>query len=369
MKLCFLLGTRPEVIKLSPLIREASMRGIPFFIMHTGQHYSHDMDGRFFEEFGLPEPAYHLGIRSSASHLQGEHTGKMLIAIERVLLAEKPDIVIVQGDTNTVLAGALAVRKLRTAPSYLATRLAHVEGGLRSFDPSMTEELNRMVADQLSDYIFAPSDTAKQHLIREGIGENRIFVVGNTIVDAVMHATANADASAVLKDLGLSPKQYFFVTAHRQENVDDPKKFGGILEGLRRIAERFHLPAVYSLHPRTAKRMEEFGFSFPSGVRVTRPVGFFDSLKFQKEARLILTDSGGLQEEASILGVSCVTLRDFTERPETVSAGVNALAGTDPDRIEAAVAQMMEKTHEWRPLYGDGTAAKQIMDVLCGSQL
>lgn len=365
MKLCFLLGTRPEVIKLSPLIREATNRGIPFFIMHTGQHYSHEMDGRFFEELGLTEPAYHLGVRSSASHLQGEHTGKMLIAIERVLLTEKPDVVIVQGDTNTVLAGALAVRKLRTAPSYLTTRLAHVEGGLRSFDPSMTEEINRMVADQLADYIFAPSETAKEHLIREGIPERRIFITGNTIVDAVIHATANTEASAILSDLDIRPKQYFFVTAHRQENVDDPKRFGGILEGLRRIAARFLLPALYALHPRSEKRMEAFALSFPPGVRALSPVGFFDSLAFQKGARLILTDSGGIQEEASILGVPCVTLRDSTERPETVSAGVNALAGTDPDRIEAATAAMMEKTHEWQPLYGDGTAAKKIMDILC----
>jgi UDP-N-acetylglucosamine 2-epimerase (non-hydrolysing) len=367
MKLCFLLGTRPEVIKLSPLIREAVTRGIPFFIMHTGQHFSHDMDGRFFEELGLPAPVYHLGIRSSASHLQGEHTGKMLIAIERVLLAEKPDVVIVQGDTNTVLAGALAVRKLRTAPSYLTTRLAHVEAGLRSFDGTMTEEVNRIVADQLADYNFAPSEKAKQHLLREGISSDRIFVTGNTIVDAVMHAAEASASSAIIAANGLAPKQYFFATLHRQENVDAKEVLEELLLALKHISQAHHMPVVLSLHPRTDKQMKHFSLELPQEVRAIAPVGFADSLKLQKEAKLVLTDSGGMQEEASILGVPCVTLRTSTERQETVDAGVNVIAGTRHETIERAVDEFLNKTFVWRPIYGDGTAAKKIMDILCGS--
>ncbi len=364
MKLCFILGTRPEIIKLAPIIRLARERNVPFFIIHTGQHYSYELDEIFFAELDLPAPAYDLGIASGGSHLQGEHTGRMLIDIEKILLQERPDLVFVQGDTNTVLAGALAVRKLRTAPSYLTTKLCHVEAGLRSYDDTMTEEINRIVADQLCDYLFVPSDLAKLYLLREGIPGDRIFVTGNTIVDSVHHARSRMDASSILTTLGLAHGGYILATVHRQENVDDPERFRNILTSFDRVFAAHQLPIIYSCHPRSKKMMERFGLSLSHGVRAIIPVGFFDALRLQKHARLVMTDSGGIQEEASILQVPCVTLRNNTERPETTMAGVNSVAGTDPDRILEAVNIMMEKSHEWRPLYGDGHAAEKIFGIL-----
>lgn len=369
MKLCFILGTRPEIIKLAPLIRLAGERGVPCFILHTGQHYSPELDAVFFAELGLPAPQYHLQIASQGSHLQGEHTGRMLIEIERVLLQEKPDVVFVQGDTNTVLAGALAVRKLRTAPSYLTTKLCHVEAGLRSYDSTMTEEINRIVADQLCDYLFVPSELARTYLLREGIPGERIFVTGNTIVDAVHHAAPQINASRILATLGVEPQKYIFATVHRQENVDDAARFQNILTAFGRVADACALPIIYSRHPRSEKMMEHFGLMLPSGVRAIRPVGFADALHLQKNARVVLTDSGGVQEEASILGVPCVTLRDNTERPETILAGVNRIAGTLPEEILNAVQVMMETSHDWQPLYGGGDAAKKIFTIIFSESL
>lgn len=364
MTFCFILGTRPEIIKLSPLIRLAQARGVPFFILHTGQHYSYELDDIFFEDLGLPVPAYNLNIASGGSNLQGEHTGRMLIDIEKVLLKEKPDVVFVQGDTNTVLAGALAVCKLRTSPSYFTTRLCHIEAGLRSYDHTMTEEINRTVADQLCDYLFVPSDLAKTHLLMESIPEDRIFVTGNTIVDAVRHVEQEIDASKILSTLGLAPREYIFATVHRQENVDNEQRFRNIFEGFRRVFALYQIPIVYSRHPRSEKMMERFVLYLPDGVRAISPVGFVDALHLEKNARLIMTDSGGIQEEASILQIPCVTLRENTERTETTMAGVNIISGADPAKILEAVSVMMVKSHKWRPLYGEGNSAEKILDIV-----
>ncbi len=367
MKICFVLGTRPEIIKLSPLLRACEWLNIEYFTIHTGQHYSYEMDRVFYEQLSLPDPHHNLAIKSASPFLQSEHTGRMLIDIEKILLEKAPDMVIVQGDTNTVLAAAICVNKLRTKPINFAIRLAHVEAGLRSYDRTMTEEINRVLADHMSDFLFAPSSVAKEYMLREAIEEDKIHVTGNSIVDAVHYYKNKAETSSILSELGLQKQQYFFATAHRQENVDDPERLRGIIKGLDLVATTFKLPVIYPIHPRTQKMLEEFDVVLPPNIRSIEPVGFFESLSLQMNARLILTDSGGVQEEASILHVPCVTLRDNTERPETVAAGHNMLVGTNPQQILQGVTEMLSRNYTWVDLYGDGTAAQKMIDILMKS--
>ena len=354
MRISLILGTRPEIIKMSPVIRECEKKGLDYFILHTGQHYSYEMDRIFFEELELPQPKYNLDI-GSGTH--AEQTGKIMIGVEKILMKEKPDVVLVQGDTNTVLAGALAATKLHI-------KVGHVEAGLRSYDRRMPEEINRVLTDHISDYLFAPTEKAKQNLLREGIDENKIFVTGNTIVDAVYQNLEIAKRKVnVLKDLGLKPKEYFLVTAHRQENVDVKERLKGILKGLELIHEEFSMPVVFPIHPRTQRRIKEFGLSL-NGVEVISPLGFLEFLQLEANARLVLTDSGGVQEETCILGVPCVTLRDNTERPETLEVGSNILAGTKPERILQSVKTILNRENSWRNPFGDGKAGERIIEVL-----
>ncbi|AIY90186.1 UDP-N-acetylglucosamine 2-epimerase [Geoglobus acetivorans] len=349
-----ILGTRPEIIKMSPVIRECEKRGLDYFILHTGQHYSYEMDRVFFEELELPQPKYNLDV-GSGTH--AEQTGRIMIGVEKVLMKEKPDVVLVQGDTNTVLAGALAAAKLHI-------RVGHVEAGLRSYDRRMPEEVNRVLADHVSDYLFAPTEKARQNLLREGIDEDKIFVTGNTIVDAVYQNLEIAERKVnVLRELGLKPKEYFLVTAHRQENVDVRERLKGILRGLKLIREEFSVPVVFPVHPRTRKRVEEFGLDM-SGIEVIDPLGFLEFLQLEANARLVLTDSGGVQEETCILGVPCVTLRDNTERPETLEVGSNVLVGTKPERILEGVRTMLNKENSWKNPFGDGRAGERVVGTI-----
>ncbi len=315
MKFCIILGTRPEIIKMSPIIRECLKRNLDFFTIHTGQHYSYEMDRIFFEELKLPVPQYNLDV-GSGSH--GHQTGKMLAGIEDILIKEKPDIVYIQGDTNTVLAGALAASKLHI-------KIGHVEAGLRSFDRTMPEEVNRVIADHISDLLFAPTEASKALLLKEGIPESKIFVTGNTIVDAVNENLKIADNSNILERLGLKPKEYMLSTLHRQENVDDKARLLEIMKGLGEVSKKYMMPIVLPIHPRTKKMIKEFGIQLPEGVRAIEPLGFMEFLKAEANAKLVLTDSGGVQEECCILGVPCVTLRENTERPETITVGANIL--------------------------------------------
>jgi UDP-N-acetylglucosamine 2-epimerase (non-hydrolysing) len=354
--IAIVLGTRPEIIKMSPVIRECERRRIDYFILHTGQHYSYEMDRIFFEELELPQPKYNLDV-GSGTH--AEQTGKIMIGVEKVLMKERPDVVLVQGDTNTVLAGALAATKLHI-------EVGHVEAGLRSYDRRMPEEINRILTDHISDYLFAPTEKAKQNLLREGIDENKIFVTGNTIVDAVYQNLEIAKRKVnVLKGLGLKPKEYFLVTAHRQENVDVKERLKGILKGLELIHNEFSMPVVFPIHPRTQKRIKEFGLSL-DGVTVINPLGFLEFLQLEANARLVLTDSGGVQEETCILGVPCVTLRDNTERPETLEVGSNVIVGTKPERILKGVKTMLNRENNWKNPFGDGKAGKRIIEILEG---
>jgi UDP-N-acetylglucosamine 2-epimerase (non-hydrolysing) len=350
-----LLGTRPEIIKMSPIIRECERAGCDYFILHTGQHYSYDMDKVFFEQLGIPAAKYNL---DAGSGTHAEQTAKILHGVGEVLGKEKPDMVIVEGDTNTVLAGALAASKLHI-------RVGHVEAGLRSYDRRMPEEINRILTDHCSDLLFAPTERSRQTLLNEGIHKKNVFLTGNTIVDAVQQNMKLAGEAAVFDDLGVEAGGYALATVHRSENTDDPIRLARIIEGLRRVSEDLDLPVICPLHPRTKKKMDEFGLN-ADGIRLVGPMDYLSFLKLEGGAKLVLTDSGGVQEEACILRVPCVTLRDNTERPETVEAGSNMLAGSDPYRILECARIMAGKGCGAKNPFGDGRAGKKIVKIIKG---
>ena len=355
MKIAIILGTRPEIIKMSPIIRKCEKQRLDYFILHTGQHYSYNLDKIFFEDLEIPEAKYNLDV-GSGTH--AEETGKMLIGIEKVLKEEKPDVVLVEGDTNTVMAGALAASKLHI-------KVGHIEAGLRSYDRNMPEEINRVLADHVSDYLFAPTEKAKENLLRKGIEENKIFVTGNTIVDTVYQNLEIARRKVnILNKLNLNPEEYFLVTAHRQENVDVKERLKDILDGLELIYHKFNLPIIYPIHPRTKKKIKEFGLEVPKGIELIEPLGFLEFLLLEANAKLVLTDSGGVQEETCILKVPCVTLRDNTERPETLNVGSNVLAGVNRNKIFEGVKTMLSKERNWNNPFGDGKAGEKIIKVI-----
>ncbi|ACV11245.1 UDP-N-acetylglucosamine 2-epimerase [Halorhabdus utahensis DSM 12940] len=349
------LGTRPEIIKLSPVIRECERRDINYELIHTGQHYSDNLDQVFFDQLELPDPDHHLQV-GSKSH--GKQTGEMIAGIEDILLDVEPEVLLVQGDTNSVLAGAIAASKLDVA-------LGHVEAGLRSFDREMPEETNRVLTDHVGDYLFAPTETSADYLRDEGIDDKRIHVTGNTVVDAVgRHRELAAEKSSVLDDLGVAVGEFALLTAHRAENVDERDRFAELLTGVARAASSLDLDVVYPIHPRAESRLNEFDLDVPDRIHLVEPQEYLDFLELERTARLIFTDSGGVQEEACILGVPCVTLRENTERPETVDVGANRLVGTDPQTIHDGALAMTNSTTDWENPFGDGTASEQIMATL-----
>ncbi|MFA6888188.1 MAG: UDP-N-acetylglucosamine 2-epimerase (non-hydrolyzing) [Candidatus Woesearchaeota archaeon] len=372
MKLCIILGTRPEIIKLSPIIKECIKRNIQFIILHTGQHYSYTMDKVFFENFELPLPNYNLNThiileeQETKSDLlenpdactnHGKQLGIMLGKIEEILIKERPDLVIVQGDTNTTLAGALAAAKLHI-------KIAHVESGLRSYDNKMPEEINRILTDRISDFLFVPTQIQEKILLQEGVSPDKIFVVGNTITDVVYTYLPICPLPEI-------QKEYFLMTLHRQENVDNKEILCSIFCALKQIYAKYHIPILFPIHPRTQKRLEQFGIVFPEGIQLHPPTDFFTFLSLEKNAKMILTDSGGIQEESCILGVPCVTLRDNTERPETILVQMNILAGTTPEKIIQSCNNMYTSFYSnnknkviSQKIFGDGTTAQQILNIL-----
>jgi UDP-N-acetylglucosamine 2-epimerase (non-hydrolysing) len=362
MTICIVVGTRPEIIKMSPIIRECEKRTLDYFIIHTNQHYSYSMDRIFFEELELPEPNYNLEV-GSGTH--GAQTGKMLSSLEPPLLKEKPDAVLVEGDTNTVLAGALTSVKYHI-------KVGHVEAGLRSFDRNMPEEINRVLADHISDYLFAPTSVSKSNLTKEGIPEDKIHVVGNTIVDATIHNLKIAEKkSKIIDELQLSEKSYFLMTLHRQENVDNEDRLKKIIYSLEKISQIHDFPIIYPIHPRTEKMLRKFGLKKRvneiSNLKLIEPVGYLDFLVLENNARLALTDSGGVQEETCILNVPCVTLRYNTERPETVEVGKNIIAGVESENVIKSVNDMLTRSLSEINPFGDGTTGKRIVDILTSS--
>jgi len=349
MKVVSIVGARPQFIKASPLSRELRLRHHEILV-HTGQHYDRDMSDVFFEELGMPVPDYHLGIGSGP---HGAQTGAMLAAIETVLQKESPDAVIVYGDTNSTLAGALAAAKLHLP-------VAHVEAGLRSFNRRMPEEINRVVTDHLSAWLLAPSEVSRQQLAQEGIVQG-VHVVGDIMVDALhLHGPRAAERSEALARHQLRAGAYYLATVHRAENTDE----GGNLRQIFDALGALDRPVILPLHPRTEKRMAELGVAIGANVQVLAPQGYLDMLALQRGAACVLTDSGGIQKEAYYLRVPCVTLRTETEWVETVATGWNTLVGTDPERILAAVARRPAPGTPHPDLYGDGMTAGRIVEIL-----
>jgi len=352
------LGTRPEIIKVAPLIQECASRGIPLVVVHTGQHYDRILDAVFFSELRLDPPSYNLQTGEPALPYP-EKLGLMTTRVEEVLRKENVGIVLVQGDTTSALAGAFAAKRL-------GLPVAHLEAGLRSRDYAMTEEWNRIMIDRLADVLLAPTDDCREQLIAESADPARIRVVGNSIVDAVLkHKELGASVrEALFARIGIEAGAYLLATVHRAENTDDPERLRSIFDGIAGVAAELGLPAVMPLHPRTTHLCEQYDLMVPGSIQVIEPLGYLEFLQLEACARLVLTDSGGIQEEASILKVPCVTMRENTERPETVKAGMNVIGGTDTHSIVRAAREILKRDIAWSRLYGKGTTAPQTLDIL-----
>ena len=350
MKICTIIGTRPEIIKMAPIIRVCEKKDLQNIIIHTGQHYNFNMDKIFFEELRLPNPHYNLNIGSGT---QGEQTSKIISRVEKALLDEKPDVILVQGDTNTVLGASLAAVKLNI-------KIGHVEAGLRSFDRNMPEEINRVLTDHIASYLYSPTIVASKNLINEGISQDNIFLTGNTIVDAIFQHTKYAKEIELPFPL---KGDYLLVTIHRAENVDDPERLKNILSGLRKISSLYSYEIILPIHPRTKNMIEKNHISTGT-INIIEPLGYLPFLKLLMMAKLVLTDSGGVQEESCILGVPCITLRENTERPETIEVGANVLVGFNQEKIISAVPHMLNKKREWDNPFGDGRSGEKIINHL-----
>ena len=347
-------------MKVAPIYAEMKRRPCEFApkIVHTGQHYDASMSDAFFDDLGMPKPDIHLGVGSASHAVQ---TAKIMTAFEPVVLEEKPDWVLVVGDVNSTIACALVCAKL-------GVRVAHVEAGLRSRDRSMPEEINRILTDSISDLLLTTSQDADENLKQEGIPAEKISFVGNVMIDSLMEHLKVAECSTVRKDLAVDDRDYAVLTLHRPSNVDDKDVFAGIIDALVDIAER--LPIIFPVHPRTRAKIDEFGFGeriAGANLTLVEPLGYLDFLRLYSGARLVLTDSGGLQEETTVLGIPCLTLRHNTERPITIEIGTNVLVGTDPERIRRAANDALScenNASAKKPPLWDGHAAGRICDVL-----
>jgi UDP-N-acetylglucosamine 2-epimerase (non-hydrolysing) len=351
VRLAFVVGARPNFVKLAALLAECSRRpGIGARIVHTGQHYDRAVSGVFFEELELPPPDLHLGIGAAPPLAQ---LGRMIEALGPALVELEPDWVVVVGDVTSTLAGAVAA-------SRLGLPLAHVEAGLRSFDPSMPEEVNRRLTDALAHWLFASEESAVQNLLREGVPSPRIALVGNVMIDTLLRLQAQAARSGILDRLGLDAAGYAVLTLHRPSTVDEPERLAALLRAVASVSRS--LPVVFPAHPRTLGRVP----ASAADIRIIDPLGYLDFLRLQSQARFVLTDSGGVQEETTVLGVPCLTLRDRTERPVTVTHGTNRVIGTDPAKIAAACQEVLTapRPSPARPPLWDGRAAARILDQL-----
>jgi UDP-N-acetylglucosamine 2-epimerase (non-hydrolysing) len=351
------VGARPNFMKIAPLMRAFRARPeVRPVLVHTGQHYDERMSHLFFEQLEIPRPDINLEVGSASHAVQ---TAEIMRRFEPLVLEHQADLVLVVGDVNSTMACALVAAKL-------GTKVAHVEAGLRSFDRTMPEEINRLLTDAISDYLFVTEPSGLQNLKREGIPDSRIFLVGNVMIDTLLSSLQKARQTTVLEDLGLKPRGYAAMTLHRPTNVDDPETFGRIFCAIRTIAR--DMPVIFPIHPRTRKSMARFGTKEADlgGVRLVEPLGYLEFLRLTAEARLVLTDSGGVQEETTILKVPCLTLRENTERPVTVEVGCNHVVGTNPEKILAAYRKVAgaKQFTCGTPEKWDGRAAERIADIL-----
>jgi UDP-N-acetylglucosamine 2-epimerase (non-hydrolysing) len=351
-------GARPNFMKIAPLVEELERTpGMEFLLVHTGQHYDEKMSDLFFRQLGLPQPDINLEVGSGSHAVQ---TADIMKAFEPVLLEEKPDAVLVVGDVNSTIAcGMVAVK--------LGVPLIHVEAGLRSGDRTMPEEINRILTDAISDLLFCTEQSGVDNLLREGVSEDKVHLVGNVMIDTLLKNRPRFAESSILEELGLTPEAFAVLTLHRPSNVDDPDVLSGLLDALD-IVQR-DMPVIFPVHPRTRNRLGEFGLGdrveAMSNLRLIDPIGYLDFQQLVSSARIVLTDSGGIQEETTALGVPCLTLRANTERPVTVSHGTNRLVGMDPQAIVKAYREAMSDTRPARtPPFWDGHAAERIVRVI-----
>jgi UDP-N-acetylglucosamine 2-epimerase (non-hydrolysing) len=349
-------GARPNFMKVAPIAaaleRDGRLRGV---ILHTGQHYDRAMSDQFFEQLGIPEPAIQLGVGSGSHAVQ---TAEVMTRIEPVLLERRPAIVVVVGDVNSTLAAALVACKL-------GIPVAHVEAGLRSGDRTMPEEINRLVTDAIADLLFVSERSGIDNLRREGVDAARVHFVGNVMIDTLLKFRDRAAAIDHARTLGVAHGGYAVLTLHRPANVDDPKVLRALLAPIVELAAT--MPVVFPVHPRTRRMIVEAAIEIPAAVRLTDPLGYLEFLGLMASARIVLTDSGGIQEETTVLGVPCVTLRDNTERPVTLTEGTNRLGGTRPDGIRVAIRDSLGQpasASPRRPELWDGSSASRIVDVL-----
>jgi UDP-N-acetylglucosamine 2-epimerase (non-hydrolysing) len=359
LKVINIVGARPNFMKVAPIVEAMKRRADKFQLMvvHTGQHYDAQMSDAFFRDLGLPEPDVYLGVGSSSHAVQ---TAKIMIEFEPVVLGHKPDWVLVVGDVNSTIACALVCSKL-------GVKIAHVEAGLRSRDRTMPEEINRLLTDQISDLLLTPSPDADENLKAEGIAAEKIRFVGNVMIDSLFAQLRRAESSTVREDLEVANRDYAVLTLHRPSNVDDRETFSRLLDALEAISE--HLPIIFPVHPRTRARIDEFGFSERANkLRLIEPLGYLDFLRLYSGARLVLTDSGGIQEETTALGIPCLTMRENTERPITVTMGTNKVVGTNAEKIKEEAFKALEippsKTPARIPPLWDGKTAERICDAL-----
>jgi UDP-N-acetylglucosamine 2-epimerase (non-hydrolysing) len=354
MHLAFVFGTRPEIIKLSPLFRAAIKQGIPHTIIHTNQHYSTELDAVFFQELELPAPTINLNVGPGSQTAQ---TARMMIGLEAALQECGATCTIVQGDTNSVLAGALVSAKLHIP-------VAHVEAGLRSYDRAMPEEINRIVTDHISTHLFPPTEECAQLLRTEGINSENIHVVGNTVVDSVLQGIPLSE-SVDIASFGLEPGQYYLLTLHRPSNVDTEQDLREIVALLDTVSTKTGKPFFFPIHPRTEGNLKKFNISLPPCIIPHGPLGYRAFIALQRHAAAVFTDSGGIQEEACILDVPCLTLRDSTERPETITVGANRLVHRDVTAINDALSYFAS-TPRWQNPFGVGTTGQRIIELLRG---
>ena len=404
LKILTVVGARPNFMKVAPIIAainehnrkadDASLEAgagaprIQHVLVHTGQHYDEIMSGSFFSDLNLPKPDVHMGVASGSHAAQ---TAEIMTKFEEIVVSEKPDMVIVVGDVNSTVACAMVTSKVAFDSSGKRPLIAHVEAGLRSFDRTMPEEINRIVTDHVSDLLFVTEESGRTNLSREGIPTGKVHFVGNTMIDSLFACKDKAESSTKLDELGLRSQsgqngdarkiaRYALLTLHRPANVDNREAFENILSGLQELGS--DCPIIFPVHPRTRKRIQEFGLDFGAsggtkgsraaehsgrsrGIILVDPVGYLDFLCLMKNAWMVLTDSGGIQEETTCLGIPCVTVRENTERPVTVEKGTNILAGTSRDGIRAAIrTQSQRKVQTEMPMHWDGKAATRIVDIL-----
>jgi UDP-N-acetylglucosamine 2-epimerase (non-hydrolysing) len=359
LKIINVVGARPNFMKISPLVDEMKKHAdIEGLLVHTGQHYDEQMSKFFFNDFGLPQPDVYLGVGSGG---HGVQTGKIMIEFERVLIENTPDIVVVVGDVNSTIACGLVAVKM-------GVQLAHVEAGLRSYDRTMPEEINRVLTDQISDYLFTTERNAQENLEREGISPKKIFFVGNVMIDTLLKQRGRAEQSSIMQALEVQPQEYGLITLHRPSNVDNQENLSKILDALIEVQQQ--LPLIFPVHPRTRKQMGQFGLQQKlrnaSNLKLTEPLGYLDFLKLMSHAKFVLTDSGGIQEETTVLGVPCITLRENTERPVTVEVGTNVVIGNSPLRAVEECFRILSGLGKkgTLPELWDGHAAQRIVRIL-----